>query len=83
MMGIDKLSEVIKFHRKQSGLNQKGLADLAGVGKTVIYDIESGKETVQLDTIKKILDVLNIKIKFESPLMKLMEAADWEVNEKS
>jgi HTH-type transcriptional regulator/antitoxin HipB len=75
MMSIDKLSEVIRFHRKQSGLTQKGLADLAGVGKTVIYDIESGKETVQLNTIKKILAVLNIKIKFESPLMNLMEAS--------
>jgi y4mF family transcriptional regulator len=70
MMNIDQLSEVIRIHRKKSGLTQKGLADLAGVGKTVIYDIEKGKETVQWDTIKKILSVLNIKIKFESPLIK-------------
>lgn len=77
-MNTDALSEIIKFHRKQAGLTQKGLADLAGVGKTVIYDIESGKETVQLDTIKKILTVLNIKIKFESPLMKLIEASNPE-----
>ncbi|MCW8805576.1 MAG: type II toxin-antitoxin system Y4mF family antitoxin [Ignavibacteriaceae bacterium] len=70
MMNIDQLSEVIRLHRKKSGLTQKGLADLAGVGKTVIYDIEKGKETIQLDTIKKILSVLNIKIKFESPLIK-------------
>jgi len=76
MMNIDQLSGVIKLHRKKSGLTQKGLADLAGVGKTVIYDIEKGKETIQLDTIKKILSVLNIKIKFESPLMKLMETSD-------
>jgi len=75
-MNIDQLSGVIKLHRKKSGLTQKGLADLAGVGKTVIYDIEKGKETIQLDTIKKILSVLNIKIKFESPLMKLMETSD-------
>jgi HTH-type transcriptional regulator / antitoxin HipB len=73
MMSIDQLSEVIKLHRKKSGLTQKGLADLAGVGKTVIYNIEKGKETIQLDTIKKILSVLNIKIKFESPLMELLE----------
>jgi len=70
-MNIDTLSEVIKYHRKQSGLTQKRLADLAGVGKTVIYDIEKGKETVQWDTIKKILSVLNIKIKFESPLVQV------------
>ncbi|HSW56687.1 MAG TPA: type II toxin-antitoxin system Y4mF family antitoxin [Ignavibacteriaceae bacterium] len=72
-MNIDQISEIIKLHRKKSGLTQKGLADLAGVGKTVIYDIEKGKETIQLDTIKKILSVLNIRIKFESPLMELLE----------
>ncbi len=84
-MNINQLSEVIRFHRKKSGLTQKGLAELASVGKTVIYDIEKGKETIQLDTIKKILSVLNIKIKFESPLMKLMEASNPEggINEKS
>lgn len=75
-MNIDQLSKVVKFHRKKSGLTQKGLADLAGVGKTVIYDIEKGKDTIQLNTIKKILLVLNIRIRFESPLMKLIEASD-------
>lgn len=81
-MNIEQLSKVIRMHRKKSGLTQKGLADLAGVGKTVIYDIEKGKETIQLDTIKKILSVLNIIIKFESPLMKLMEASNPEGRDK-
>jgi HTH-type transcriptional regulator/antitoxin HipB len=81
-VNTDALSEIVKFHRKQAGLTQKGLADLAGVGKTVIFDIESGKETVQLDTVKKILTVLNIKIKFESPLMKLIKASDSEGQDK-
>jgi y4mF family transcriptional regulator len=76
MANIDQLSRVIRFHRKKSGLTQKGLADLAGMGKTVIYDIENGKETVQFNTVNKILSVLNIKLKFESPLMKLMETSD-------
>jgi HTH-type transcriptional regulator/antitoxin HipB len=34
------MSEIVGFHRKQSGLTRQQLADLAGVGKTVIYDIE-------------------------------------------
>lgn len=75
-MYIDTLSEVVIFHRKQSGLTQKTLAELAGVGKTVIYDIEKGKETVQWDTVNKVLAVLNIKIKFEGPLLNLMENND-------
>lgn len=81
-MDTNNLSEMIRLHRRQAGLTQKGLADLAGVGKTVIYDIESGKETVQLDTIKKVLTVLNIKIKFESPLMKLIKASNPEGRDK-
>lgn len=42
-----KMSDIILFHRKESGLTRNQLADLAGVGKTVIYDIEKGKETIQ------------------------------------
>lgn len=36
-VNINEISEQIIFHRKQAGLTQKQLADIAGVGKTVIY----------------------------------------------
>lgn len=75
-MSIQTFSNIVKLHRKQAGLTQKTLAELAGVGKTVIYDIEKGKETVQWDTVNKVLAVLNVKIKFESPLLELMESND-------
>lgn len=71
-----KLSEIVLFHRQQSGLSRNQLADIAGVGKTVIYDIEKGKETIRFATLQKILTALNIKINFESPLMEIL-------NEKS
>jgi transcriptional regulator with XRE-family HTH domain len=71
-----KLSKIILFHRKQSGLTRNQLADFAGVGKTVIYDIEKGKETIRYSTLKRIFKVLNIKIIFDSPLMEVF-------NEKS
>ena len=64
-----KLAEVIRLHRKAAKLSRIQLADLAGVGKTVIYDIEKGKESVQLDTLQKILKALNIKIVLTSPIM--------------
>ena len=67
------LAEIIKFHRKKGKLTQKGLADLAGVGKTVIFDLEKGKTSVQFDTIQKVLKVLNVKINYESPIMNLMK----------
>lgn len=65
----NQLNEIVLFHRKQSGLTRNQLADLAGVGKTVIYDIEKGKETIRLSTLKKVLRILNVKISFTSPLM--------------
>lgn len=64
-----ELADVIRMHRKAAKLSRIQLADMAGVGKTVIFDIEKGKETVQLDTLRKILRVLNIKIELTSPLM--------------
>ena len=71
-----KMSEIVLFHRKKSGLTRNQLADLAGVGKTVIYDIEKGKETIRFLTLQKVLKALNIKITFSSPLMEVF-------NEKS
>lgn len=65
----DQLAEVLKLHRKAARLSRIQLAELAGVGKTVIYDLEKGKESVQLDTLRKILKVLNITIVITSPLM--------------
>ena len=67
MTSKNEIAKIVHYYRKQSGLSQQELAKLAGVGKTVIFDIEKGKETVQLNTLLKVLDVLNIKMKLETP----------------
>ena len=64
------LGNFIKEHRKQAGQTQLELANLAAVGKTSVFDIEKNKETVQWNTILAILKVLNIQVKFISPLDK-------------
>ena len=66
---LEELSEVVQFHRKKSKLTQAQLAKLAGIGKTAVFDLEHKIKQPRLDTISKILQILNIKIKFESPLM--------------
>lgn len=66
----NELAKTIHYCRKQSGLSQLELAQLAGVGKTVIFDIEKGKETIQLNTLLKVLDVLNIKLNLITPFTK-------------
>jgi HTH-type transcriptional regulator/antitoxin HipB len=67
----EEIAKMVHYCRKQSGLSQQELALLSGVGKTVIFDIEKGKETVQLKTLLKVFDVLNIRIKLESPFPQL------------
>ena len=78
-MTSKRIGEIILFHRKISGLSRVDCAKLAGVGKTAIYDIEKGKQSVQLDTLFKILKVLNIQMEFSSPLMEKFK----QQNEKS
>ena len=77
---MDSIGKMVLFHRQKSGLSRMKLAEISGISKTVIYDIEHGKSSVQFDSINKVLQTLNIKIKFESPLMKTFEEIE---NEKS
>jgi HTH-type transcriptional regulator / antitoxin HipB len=69
MLEPQLLADIIRKHRKTAGLTQLQLAELAGVGKTVVFDIEKGKQTIQVDTLRKILQVLNIKVQLTSPIM--------------
>lgn len=67
IMTPENLAKTIHYFRKQSGLTQQQLAQLAGVGKTAVFDIEKGKSTVQLNTLLKVLNILNIKVRLETP----------------
>ncbi|QTA81639.1 HTH domain-containing protein, Cro/C1-type [Desulfonema limicola] len=77
---INKIAKVVLFHRKLSGLSRNELADIAGVGKTVIFDIEHGKETVKLSTLLKVMSALNIGFIIDSPVIKQFEET---INEES
>lgn len=72
-MKPDDIGNLVRFHRKQSGLSQQELAKLAGVGKTVVYDIEKGKETVRLKTLMNVLDILNIRLTLIPPFEMQLE----------
>ncbi len=70
---MERLKYIVQYHRKRAGLSRRALAELADVSETVIYYLEHGKETLQWDTINKILHALNIHILFQSPLMQAYE----------
>ena len=68
-MNNQDLANIVKYHRKRTGLSRNALANIAGVSETVIYYLEHGKQSLQWDTVSKILHALNIHINFQSPLM--------------
>jgi HTH-type transcriptional regulator/antitoxin HipB len=73
---MTSLPELVKIHRRKAALTQAQLAKLAGVGKTAVWDIENGKESVQWDTLQKIFRVLNITVEWRSPLIDRMASKD-------
>lgn len=73
---IATIGRIVQFHRKQAGLSRIALADIAGVGKTVVFDIEKGKQTVRFNTLLKILGALNISLIMDGPLMERFEESD-------
>ena len=68
-MNFQEIADIVLFHRKKAELSRNELADLAGVGKTVVFDIEHGKATVQYQSLAKVLETLNIKMTLQSLLM--------------
>lgn len=75
-----EIAHLVRYYRKHSGLSQHELATLAGVGKTVIFDIEKGKESVRLNTLLNVLDVLNIQIKFKTPFPQTTDHHSCKIN---
>lgn len=66
-ISVSNVGKMVHYFRKQSGLTQYQLAQLAGVGKTVVFDIEKGKVTIQFNNLLKVLEVLNIQVKLTPP----------------
>jgi y4mF family transcriptional regulator len=67
-VNIAQLSKILHDTRKRAGLSQLELSELAGVGKTLIFDLEKGRDTVTFSNLLKVCRVLNIKIEFIPPV---------------
>lgn len=59
------LSNIIKNRRKELGLTQPHLADLAQVSVNTVYKIENGEANPTIEVIEKIIDILGMEIKLE------------------
>ena len=76
MLSEEMMSHIgnqVRYHRRRAGITQLELADLAGIGKTTLFDIEHGKSTVQVSSLLSVLKVLNMTIEMIGPFVSEFE----------
>ncbi|GCE36145.1 helix-turn-helix domain-containing protein [Rhodococcus sp. USK10] len=56
------ISDGFVARRHQLGLTQAELADLAGVSRSSVQSIESGRGTVQLDLVDAVADAMGCRL---------------------
>lgn len=59
-----ELEEVMKSRREYLRISQQDLAEMAEISLATVKDIERGKGNPSLSTIKKILEVLGMRMEF-------------------
>jgi transcriptional regulator with XRE-family HTH domain len=64
-MKREELGKLIKYRRKVLGLTTRELADLAGMSKTTISQIELGVGNPTFEVLQNIFEYLNLEIKVE------------------
>ncbi len=64
-MLVKAIGESIRQRRKELGITQPDLADLAGISINTLYKLERGQGNPSLDVIQKITTVLGMQLKLE------------------
>ncbi|WP_194975298.1 helix-turn-helix domain-containing protein [Aquiflexum lacus] len=59
------LGETIKRRRKELGITQPHLAELAGISTNTLYKLERGQSNPSLEVLNKLFEVLGMEIKLE------------------
>jgi y4mF family transcriptional regulator len=62
MIALLEVGERVRARRRDLGLTQQTLADLAGCSPRFVRSMESGKPTVRLDKVVDVLDVLGLEL---------------------
>jgi HTH-type transcriptional regulator / antitoxin HipB len=63
---VAAVARCIKTTRKQQGIRQQDLADLAGVSCRFLSALENGKETVELGKVLAVISTLGLEMKLAS-----------------
>jgi HTH-type transcriptional regulator/antitoxin HipB len=63
------IGPAIRAYREEAGLTQQELAEMAGLHRSYISELEQGKETEQMRRVLRLLKLLGVRA--------TLERADW------
>jgi y4mF family transcriptional regulator len=69
-MSFKGIGNAIKQRRKELGLLQSDLAEMAGVSVNTLYKIERGQGNPSLDVLEKLADIIGMELKLEVKKMR-------------
>lgn len=73
------IASLVVFHRKKAGSTQVELAEIAGVSRFIVQEIEAGRDRTRWKHMLSVLESLNLKLEPKGPLVdqwrKLREAS--------
>lgn len=61
-MVVESLGNIIKERRKELGISQPDLAELAQISVNTLTKLERGESNPSWDVLQKVLDVLGLEI---------------------
>ncbi len=64
---VAELGKAIRDERKKRGLTQQKFADLAGVGRRFLSELESGKPTLEIGKVLKVTAAAGIQLMYKTP----------------
>ena len=64
-MLVKHFGETIKGRRKELGITQPHLAELAGVSTNTLYKLERGQGNPSLEVLNKLAEVLGLELKLD------------------
>jgi y4mF family transcriptional regulator len=65
IMGIKELGRTLKQRRKDLGITQPHLAEIAGISKNTLYKLERGESNPSWEIVLKLMDVLGLSLQLE------------------
>lgn len=68
-MHTEDLASLVAFHRKKAGLTQFELAELSGVSRFVVQDLEAGNGRTTWRHVESVLKSLNLNLEPQGPLV--------------